>query len=112
MEDIEVDAAKGRQLAESGRNVYVFLNSLNDLEIVKYALDSENVQDIDMGEARTIMFRHGSKQELSQIAAKYSGSVIVCPHGRTSLEFSKALSELGISAYSLKGGIEGLKSRQ
>jgi len=112
MDEQEVDAQKGKDLAGQGRNVYVFMNSLQDLELARQVLGAgNNAQDIDMGEARMIMFRHAQRKELMEHAAKFEGSLIVCPHGRTSLEFVHALSELGIKAYSLHGGIEGLKSR-
>lgn len=112
MDDPEIDAGRGIELAGRGRRFYVFMNSLGDLELAREALGAgSRMEGIDMGEARTIMFMHGDRKSLREMAGKYEGAVIVCPHGRTSLEFARALSELGVKAYSLKGGIEGLRQR-
>ena len=69
------------------------------------------VHSVDMGKRRQIMFGEGDKKSLEENGMVFRDAVIVCPHGRTSLRFANLLSEMGIRAYSLKGGIEGLKGR-
>ena len=109
MNDGEIDSEESRRLAESGARIYVFINSPSDLAVVEEALGGKAVS-IDIGEARGIMFGSQSFNP-EAVKKKFRGSVIVCPHGNTSLMFVKALSAYGVTAYSLSGGIEGLKSR-
>ena len=110
--DLEIDFEKAKELARDGHNVFVFINNFGELELVKEVLGSANrVRDLDFGEARQIIFKEGEKAEIEKSAREFQDAVIVCPHGRTSLKFVTALSEMGIRAYSLKGGIEGLRSR-
>ena len=110
MIDGEVDFDAGKKLVHSGSRVYVFINSFADLELVKEAFGEGEVSDIDLGEARGIMFEQ-SRQDPKGMKGKFDHSLIVCPHGRSSLRFVQALSGYGVKAYSLHGGIEGLKSR-
>ncbi|MHB1830246.1 MAG: hypothetical protein ACYCO0_02540 [Candidatus Micrarchaeaceae archaeon] len=111
-EDAEIGAEEAHELVKKGREIYVFTNSYVDLELVAARLGAENgAKGIDIGEAMQIMLNTVDKGIAESLARKFDGSIIVCPHGRMSLEFASKLSGLGIKAYSLKGGIEGLKSR-
>lgn len=110
--DMEIGFEKARKLAKNGRCIYVFLNNSADLELVREVLGArDNVQGMDTGKAIRIMSSEGDKSTIEGNAKKFEDSVIICPHGRISLEFVRALSGLGIKAHSLDGGIEGLKSR-
>jgi rhodanese-related sulfurtransferase len=110
MIDGEVDFDSGKKLVHSGSKVYVFINSFADLELVKEAFGEGEISDIDLGEARGIMFEQ-SKQSADDMKGRFDNSLIVCPHGRSSLRFVQALAGYGVKAYSLHGGIEGLRSR-
>lgn len=112
MMDLEIDFEKAKELAKEGRNVFVFINNVSELELVREVLGSDDhVHEVDFGEARQIIFKEGDKNDLEKRSKEFKDAIIVCPHGRTSLKFATALFEIGIKAYSLKGGIEGLKSR-
>ncbi len=111
-EDIEIGVENAQKLVKKGREIYVFLNNYADLEFVTEVFGAKNgAKGIDTGEAMQIMLNTVDKGMAEAIGRKFDGSIIVCPHGRMSLEFASKLSGLGIRAYSLKGGIEGLKSR-
>ncbi len=105
----EIDLVRSIELASKGASVYVFINSFADIDYVKEVLGSGQVTDVDLGEARGIMLEQSS-EDPAEMKRKFDGSVIVCPHGRTSLRFVHALKRYGVTAYSLHGGIEGLKS--
>lgn len=110
--DIEINFDEAKELAKDGSSIYVFTNGPADLEFVKAMFDKDdNIYSIDFNEARVIAFSYKDRDLSSQYGLKYSNAVLVCPHGNTSLRFAKSLLELGIPAYSLKGGIAGLKVR-
>jgi rhodanese-related sulfurtransferase len=109
--DLEVDFEGAAKLAGEGHKVFVFINNASELEFVREALGAgDGISNIDILIARQIVF--GDKVDLGNMAEEFRDSVIVCPHGRTSLKFAMALADRGIRAYSLRGGIEGLKARQ
>lgn len=105
----EIDLDGSIELVGKGAGVYVFINSFADLDYVRETLGSEGAKDMDLGEARGIILEQSS-EDPAEMKRKFEGSVIVCPHGRTSLRFVHALKRYGVRAYSLRGGIEGLRS--
>lgn len=110
-ENLEVDSAQASKLAKSGSAVYVLMENFGDVELVKEVLKSDKTEEIDFGEAKVIVMNLGEPDDIKDLAKKYENSVIVCPHGNTSLRMAKALQNLGVKAYSLKGGLAGLRSR-
>ncbi len=110
--DLEIDLEKAKELVKDGHNVFVLINNFGELELVREIFGTTGfVRDLDFGEAKQIIFKEGYRSEIEKSAKEFQGAVIVCPHGHTSLRFAVALSDMGIKTYSLKGGIEGLKSR-
>jgi rhodanese-related sulfurtransferase len=108
--DLEIDLEKARALARAGKSVFVIAKDSGELELVKKVLGAGDVvYGVDFGEARRIIFKEGDRKSLEECGLMFRDAVIVCPHGRTSLRLAGALSEMGIRAYSLKGGIEELK---
>lgn len=109
---IEISYDEAMELVKSGSSVYVFMNSPADMEFVKAVFYREKaVYPIEFNEARAIAFNYKDSSLSSQYGIKYSNAVLVCPHGNTSLRFAKALAELGITSYSLRGGITALKEK-
>lgn len=111
MDPLEIDIEKAKELAKSGNTVEVFVQSHGDVELLKDVLETVNVKEVNPGDARSIIMGLDDEDSLKQLAKKYSGSIIICPHGNTSLRFAKALSRLGIESYSLNGGISKITGR-
>lgn len=110
--DLEIDFEKAREFAKAGKSFLVLANDQDELEMVKKVLGAKGgVHSADIVAARRIIFGEGDRKSLEENGMVFRDAVIVCPHGRTSLRLASLLSEMGIGAYSLKGGIEGLKSR-
>ena len=110
--ELEIGVEEAKEMAKQGRQIFVFVSNPSELEFVGEMLGAaEKVHDIDFGDARQIIFKEGEKESLEKMGRIYRDGIIVCPHGRSSLKFASALSEMGIKAYSLKGGIEGMRSR-
>ena len=110
--NLEIDFERAKELAKAGNNFFVLANDSNNLELVREVLGVEGaVHGVDMEETKQILFGEDAKKLLEKRGEAFRDAVIVCPHGRTSLRFANLLSEMGIRAYSLKGGIEGLKGR-
>lgn len=111
MSELEIDKEKAAALVKEGKSVYVFINDYGELDFVKESLGAKgNVHSMDIVVAREIIFNQ-DKKAIEKMTGQFKDAVIVCPHGRTSLRFASALKELGVKAYSLHGGIEGLKQR-
>lgn len=111
-EDMEVSEKEAERLAASGSDVYVLIENFGDVDLVKEVLKSRGkTEEIDFGEAKTLVMGLGEPDDIKDLAKKYDNSIIVCPHGNTSLRMAKALQNLGVTAYSLKGGLAGLRSR-
>lgn len=88
------------------------MENLGDVELVKETLGvNDKVKDLDISEARTLVMHLGDHKDIIELAKEYNNSIIVCPHGNTSLRMANALSNLGIKAYSLKGGLAAIKER-
>ncbi|MDE1859867.1 MAG: hypothetical protein KGH67_05050 [Candidatus Micrarchaeota archaeon] len=112
MDALEVDIDGAKKLAKGGSNIYVFAENLGDGEFVKALLEGiGRTEEVDFGEARMIVMHLGSDGDIEELAQKYADSVIVCPHGNTSLRMARSLVALGVKAYSLHGGLAGLRSR-
>ncbi len=110
--EIEISYEEAIELVKGGSRIYVFMNGPSDLEFVREVFGAEDaICPIDFNEARAIAFDYKDSSLSSQYGLKYGNAVLVCPHGNTSLRFAKALAELGIISYSLRGGIAALKSR-
>ncbi len=111
MSEMEIDAQQAKVLVQDGKRVYVFINDYGELNFVSESLGAKGeVHNMDIAIAREIIFNQ-DKKAIEKMAAQFKDAIIVCPHGRTSLRFATALKELGIRAYSLHGGTEGLKQR-
>ena len=111
MNEMEIDEEQAKVLVKEGKSVYVFINDYGELELVKESLGAkDNVHNIDIVVAREIIFNQ-DKKVIGKMTGQFKDAIIVCPHGRTSLRFATVLKELGVKAYSLRGGIEGLKQR-
>ncbi len=110
MSEIEIDAQQAKVLAQDGKSVYVFINDYGELDFVSESLGAKDVHNMDIAIAREIIFNQ-DKKAIEKMVVQFKDAIIVCPHGRTSLRFATALKELGIRAYSLHGGTEGLKQR-
>ncbi len=112
MAELEIDLEEAKKLAKSGSEIMVLIDNFGDVELVKEILEAkDNVEEIDFGEARVIVMSLGEPKDLSDLAKKYENAVIVCPHGNTSLRMANALKQIGVHAYSLRGGIAGLRAR-
>ena len=111
MNEMEIDVAQARVLVREGKSVYVFINDYGELDFVKESLGANGaVHNMDIVVAREIIFNQ-DKKAIEKMAGQFKDAIIVCPHGRTSLRFASALKELGVRAYSLNGGTQGLKQR-
>lgn len=106
--ELEIDEREAVELLKKGHSLCLLTNDALDAGFVGEVL-SAPVHVADMHEVHDIISDDGP--EARAAAAKYDGNVIVCPHGRSSKVFAAALNDLGIKAYSLVGGIEGLKQR-
>ena len=111
MNETEIDVQQAKVLAKEGKSVYVFINDYGELDFVRESLGAKGaVHNMDIVVAREIIFNQ-DKKAIERMVVQFKDAIIVCPHGRTSLRFATALKELGIKAYSLYGGTEGLKQR-
>lgn len=111
-EDLEVDLNGAQKLANSGSEIIVLADNFGDVELVKEIFKTDNqVEEVDFGEAKVIVMGLGDRKDLEDLAKKYEKAVIICPHGNTSLRMANALKNMGVTSYSLKGGLAGLRSR-
>ncbi len=109
IEEINFDEAL--ELVRSDATVYAFVNNIGELEFLKEMLNSKDVLSIDLDEAREIVMCSIEGTLPSIDVKKYEHSIVVCPHGKTSLKFIRSLSVFNITAHSLKEGTEGLRMR-
>ncbi len=108
--ELEVGLEEARLLAKKGRRIFIISDRMQDVEFVKEALCASGHADaIGFEEARSIASGAGNDNIDLE---RFSGSIIVCPHGNSSLRFAIAMHARGIQSYSLNGGIEMLKSWQ
>ncbi len=112
MDTLEVDLEDALKLADSGSEVKVLMDNFGDLEFVKGVFNDKNkIEETDFNEARVIVMNLGDAKDIRDVAKKFENCVIICPHGNTSLRMAVALHHLGVKAYSLQGGIAGLRNR-
>ncbi len=112
MEDLEVNLDGAEKLAQSGSQIRVLMDHFGDIDLVREVFKKgDKVEEMDFGEARILVMKLGETQDIMDLAKKFENCVIICPHGNTSLRVANALKNMGIHAYSLKGGLAGLRSR-
>ncbi len=110
-EALEVDKNGAERVLSKKRPAYVLGDSYRDLDFIReaFSLGKLDVELVDMNDFYPAIMNYGDDSELKAMAKKYDGALIVCPHGISSKAFAEALRALGANAYSLKGGIEGLR---
>ena len=109
----EVSLEEAKEIAKVSRKAFVLAENYADLELVAELLGmgEGEVTMLDMDDVYPLVMEFGEEEELKAKASKYSNSVIICPHGNTSLKLVRAIKMVGVGAYSLKGGVAELKKR-
>ncbi len=109
----EVSLEQAKEVAKTSRKAFVLAENYADLELVAELLgiSESEVAMLEMDDLYPLVMEFGEEEELKAKASKYSNSVIICPHGNTSLKLVRAIKHLGVDAYSLKGGVAELKKR-
>ena len=109
----EVSLEEAKEIAKLSRKAFVLAENYADLELVAelLGLGEGEATMLEMDDLYPLVMEFGEDEELKAKASKYSNSIIVCPHGNTSLKLVRAIKQLGVGAYSLKGGVAELKKR-
>lgn len=101
MEDYEIDLKKLQEMASTGgHNVYWVLGPTNT-DLIK--------MNLEINEEVVALYPEQLLEEKNPKSIVGDEPILVCEHGITSGFLCKDLRKKGVNAYSLAGGIDGMR---
>ena len=102
----EIELREALELVNSGKSIFVWIGGWTTTPLAGLlGIDESKV--MEASPFQLILDNKSYPEELK----KYDRPIFVCQHGLSSYDLVKELATMGIKAYSLKGGVEGIKGR-
>jgi len=99
----EIELKEAMELVNSNRSIFVWIGGYTTTPLADLLeIDGSKVVEESP-------FELLDRAAYPDVLKRYERPIFVCNHGITSYELVKELANMGIKAYSLAGGIEGIK---